>query len=456
MRFESARPWIGTVVRLALGVIWIWASLDKLSSPRTFVQAVRAYDATPEWLSKGIGYGLPVVELSLGVLLVLGVATRVAAAVSGLLFLVFLIGLVQAAIRGIQIECGCFGGGGTTTGGTTYTLDILRDIGLIVLAAFLVVWPLTRLSLDEYIARNDRVERPSAKRMRTEQGRKKYNAMLEARRKEARSRDRWIAASLGGVVVLVAVIGIGVQANRAKIEGSLAATNASVDSGIVFGKKAAATVDIYEDIQCPNCRNFEQEAGKTIEAAVRANKAQVRYHVISLSSLDTFENGYYSSRGANAAYCASDVSVDYFVAWQQYMYGKVNGKNVQPDEGAGGLANTEIETLATKVRNPSLPSTAKTDFNSCVENQRHKALVQAITDKASQDGVNGTPTVKVNGKTIDNSAAAFTAAVNKALKNGPAPQPSKTPSPKPSSSTPATTGSSSASPKKTTSSSAAG
>ena len=45
--------------------------------------------------------------------------------------LVFLIGIVQAAIRGLKLECGCFGGGGATQGSTTYTLDILRDVGLL-------------------------------------------------------------------------------------------------------------------------------------------------------------------------------------------------------------------------------------------------------------------------------------------------------------------------------------
>ena len=49
--------------------------------------------------------------------------------------------MIQAAARGIQLECGCFGGGGLTDdGNTNYTWDILRDLGLLVLAAFLVVW----------------------------------------------------------------------------------------------------------------------------------------------------------------------------------------------------------------------------------------------------------------------------------------------------------------------------
>jgi len=190
VNWTSIRPWVGTVARVVLGGIWIWAAWSKLGNPRGFVQAVRAYDVTPEWMSKAIGYGLPVLEVCIGVLLILGIVTRAAAIVSGLLLFVFLIGLIQASARGLKLECGCFGGGGTTIGSTHYTLDILRDVGLIAVSAYLVIWPITRFSIDEFLARNDQVEMPSAKRMRSEQGQRKYNAMLEARRRGARERDR--------------------------------------------------------------------------------------------------------------------------------------------------------------------------------------------------------------------------------------------------------------------------
>jgi protein-disulfide isomerase/uncharacterized membrane protein YphA (DoxX/SURF4 family) len=429
VKFHTARPWLGTVVRLALGAIWIWAAASKLGSPRTFVQAVRAYDATPEWLSKAIGYGLPVLEFCLGILLILGVAVRIAAILSGLLFLVFLIGLIQAAARGIQLECGCFGGGGTTTAGTQYTLDILRDIGLLVLAVYLVIWSFTRISVEGFLARNDQVEQPSAKRMRSEQGRRKYNALLEERRKAARERGLWINASLGVVVLLIALIGVGVQASRAKIQGSLSATNATVANGVVFGKSAAATVDVYEDFQCPHCLAFEKAVGKTMDSDVRANKAQVRFH--TLAFLDSSSNGNrYSSRAANAGLCASDVSVDDFVAYHNILFGRYKGKQVQPTEGSGGRTDDQLEAYAQAA---GIPNGKLSTFDSCVSTDQHKALVQAITEHASAAGVNATPTVKVNGKSINPDLKSFENAVAKALKNGPAPNPSTTPaSPSPS------------------------
>jgi protein-disulfide isomerase/uncharacterized membrane protein YphA (DoxX/SURF4 family) len=434
VEWQRLRPWLGTLVRLALGVIWIWAAWSKLRAPREFVQAVRAYDATPEWLSKAIGYGLPVLELCLGILLILGIVVRMAAVASGVLFLVFLIGLIQASARGLQLECGCFGGGGATAGNTSYTLDILRDVGLLVLAGYLAWWSWTRLSVEEFLARHDYVEPPSAKRMRDPQGRRKYEVLVQEKQRAARTRALWLNSSLGVVVLLIGLIGIGVQSGRAKIAGSLTASHASVANGVVFGKKAAATVDVYEDFQCPNCLNFEKAVGKTMDADVRANRAQVRFHPISI--LDNSSNGNrYSSRAANAALCASDISVDMFVAYHNLLYGTYQGKQVQPAENANGRTDKQLQAYAQAV---GIKGAALTTFDSCVSSEKYKSLVQAITENASSHGINATPTIKVDGKAIGADLKSYEAAVTKALKSGPAPVPSKTPTPTPSPSVTAT------------------
>ena len=432
MNWIRIRPWLGTAARLVLGAVWIWAAWSKLSNPRGFVQAVRAYDATPEWLSKAIGYGLPVLEICLGVLLVVGIVTRAAALVSAPLLVVFLIGIIQADARGIKLECGCFGGGGATTGGTSYALDILRDVGLLVLAAFLVLWPLTRISADEILGRNDYVEPPSAKRMRSDQGQKKYNAMLEARRKEALVRTRYVTGALAIVVVLVSIIGIGVQANRAKIQGDLTATNASVKNGVVVGKAAPVTVDVFEDFQCPICQQFEQSAHTDISAKIKAGQIQVRYHMMAF--LDSASNGNrYSSRAANAALCASDINVDTFAKFHDVLYGKdTSGKQVQPAENSSGRTNTQLLGYA---RQAGITGDNLTTFQTCVNTEQHKALVEAITENASKRGVSGTPTIMVAGKklgTVDKASldAAIAAAAAKAPK--PTTTPSTTPATSPS------------------------
>ena len=427
MNFAIARRWVGLVVRVFLGAIWIWAAWEKLSRPRDFLLAVRAYDATPEWLSKAIAYGLPVLEFSLGVLLILGVVVRLAAMVSGVLFVVFLVGIVQAAARGLQLECGCFGGGGLSDK-TQYTVDILRDIGLLILAVYLVIWSLTALSVDAFLARHDYVEPPSPKRLRSEQGARKYNALLEQRRKQARDRGLYLSGSLAVVVVLVSFIGIGVQSGRAKIQGALTATHASVADGVVYGKKAAATVDIYEDFQCPACEAFEKQTHVWLEDAVKKNLAQVHYHTMAF--LDPSSNGNrYSSRAANAAICASDISVDFFVAYHDVLYGTdPNGNQIQPKEGTNGRSDLDLIKYATFANIPTANSPA---FSTCVTSEQHKALVSAITDNSSRNGIVQTPTIKVNGKTLSShdlkSLQDAIAAANKGV----------TPHPSPSASAPA-------------------
>jgi protein-disulfide isomerase/uncharacterized membrane protein YphA (DoxX/SURF4 family) len=423
--WQTIKPWLGSLIRVVLGAVWLWASLAKLHNPRGFVQTVRVYDATPEWLSRAIGYGLPVLEFTLAVLLILGIAVRMAAAASAVLFVVFLIGLLQASARGIKLDCGCFGGGGATDGSTSYLLDVLRDLGLLVLAVYLVLWATTFLSVEQYMARHDVVVVPSAKRLRTEQGRRKYEAQLAAVQTNARSRSVYLNGSLALVSVLIVIIGIGVQSGRAKISGSLTATNASETTGVVYGKKAAATVDVYEDFGCPICEAFEKSVHAQLDKDVVANLAQVRIHTISI--LDRNSPNQYSTRAANAGLCASDISVNAFIEYHNLLYGYYKGKQVQPTEGTAGPTDVDLVNYAKSLK---FTTAQVTTFSTCVTGLTHKALVEGLTEKASERGVSGTPTIYVNGKKLaSNTLSALSAAISAADAKGPKPSPSPTATP---------------------------
>jgi uncharacterized membrane protein YphA (DoxX/SURF4 family) len=140
---------IGVLARLILGVVLIWAGAAKVTSPALSARAVRAYQILPYDLAGYVGYALPVVEVLVGLLLVIGLFTRASAVVGGLLMLAFIIGISSAWARGLSIDCGCFGGGGTIAAAQTqYPLEILRDIGVAACAAWLVVRPRTAYSLD--------------------------------------------------------------------------------------------------------------------------------------------------------------------------------------------------------------------------------------------------------------------------------------------------------------------
>jgi uncharacterized membrane protein YphA (DoxX/SURF4 family) len=152
-RFELAAPWIATAARLVLGVVWIVAGSLKLTDLPASVRAVRAYELLPETAAQLIGAGLPLVEVVLGALLLVGLGTRVCAAISMLLMGAFVVGIASAWARGLQIDCGCFGSGGQLGPGQrpTYGLELLRDIGLLVLAGFLAWRPYSRWAVDRWL-----------------------------------------------------------------------------------------------------------------------------------------------------------------------------------------------------------------------------------------------------------------------------------------------------------------
>ena len=145
---------MGLLARLVLGVVLIVAGGLKVTSPAVSARAVRAFQILPYDFAGYVGYALPVVEILVGLLLVAGLLTRASAVVGGLLMLAFLVGIISAWMRGLNIDCGCFGGGGTIDASQTqYLADVLRDMVLTACAAWLVVRPRTAYSLDHLFFR---------------------------------------------------------------------------------------------------------------------------------------------------------------------------------------------------------------------------------------------------------------------------------------------------------------
>lgn len=143
---------VGLLARLGLGTVMIVAGLPKLLDLTGSVQNVIAYQLFSYDVARAIGIFLPVVEIALGVLLVVGLLTRPVAAVTGALMLVFIAGIISAWARGLSIDCGCFGTGGPVDPDeTTYVTSIVRDVGFLLLAVWLTLRPRTPWSLDQLL-----------------------------------------------------------------------------------------------------------------------------------------------------------------------------------------------------------------------------------------------------------------------------------------------------------------
>ncbi|HEX3198087.1 MAG TPA: MauE/DoxX family redox-associated membrane protein [Propionibacteriaceae bacterium] len=146
-RVMAAR-WISTGARLVLGGVFLVAGGLKVIDPQGSVVAVRAYRLLPNSLVTIVGWGLPFAEIALGLLLLAGIATRVVAAAMATLLIIFILAVVSVAARGLSIDCGCFGGGGEVAPGqTAYGIELVRDVGLLLLALWLVWRPRSRLTL---------------------------------------------------------------------------------------------------------------------------------------------------------------------------------------------------------------------------------------------------------------------------------------------------------------------
>jgi uncharacterized membrane protein YphA (DoxX/SURF4 family) len=140
------------VARLGLAAVWFVSGGIKASDLNQTYIAVHAYDVLPNGVASAVASAVPFVELALGLLLLLGLGTRLVAVLSAVVLLAFIAAIAQAWARGLAIDCGCFGGGGSVAPGQTeYPQEILRDIGFLVLAGWLIVRSSSLFSFDGWL-----------------------------------------------------------------------------------------------------------------------------------------------------------------------------------------------------------------------------------------------------------------------------------------------------------------
>ncbi len=144
------QPWLSTGARVALAAAFLIAGAIKVTDLAASARAVNAYQLMPWEMAKFVGVVQPVLEIGVGLLLLAGLATRLAAVLAATAMTLFIAGIAAAWGRGLAIDCGCFSRGGTLPVGQSpsYAWDIARDAVLLALAVYLVVFPASKYSLD--------------------------------------------------------------------------------------------------------------------------------------------------------------------------------------------------------------------------------------------------------------------------------------------------------------------
>ncbi len=103
----NINPKFVVFVRVLLGIIFIAASLDKIIDPASFARDIANYHVVPYGLENVIAIFLPWLELFIGLGLIFGFMVDGASIISGVLLVLFILIILQATLRGFNIECGC-------------------------------------------------------------------------------------------------------------------------------------------------------------------------------------------------------------------------------------------------------------------------------------------------------------------------------------------------------------
>ncbi len=125
------------VVRIAIGVVFIYASVGKIAAPAQFARIVYNYHLLPGDLINLMAIIMPWVELICGISVILGIYKEGGILIIGLLLCVFAVSIGINLFRGVDLECGCFT---VSSRAKSNTLELLlRDVGYMIMVAYLMI-----------------------------------------------------------------------------------------------------------------------------------------------------------------------------------------------------------------------------------------------------------------------------------------------------------------------------
>ncbi|MFA4904215.1 MAG: cyclic nucleotide-binding domain-containing protein [Desulfobaccales bacterium] len=122
-------PYLAMFCRVLLGAIFISFALSKILRPAVFALNVVDYDMMP-WFGVNLwSLALPWAELVCGLFLILGIRTRAAATLIAAMNIIFIVGLVNAILHHMPINCGCVG----EVGEPVNWLKVMKNTGMVIM-----------------------------------------------------------------------------------------------------------------------------------------------------------------------------------------------------------------------------------------------------------------------------------------------------------------------------------
>lgn len=204
-----------------------------------------------------------------------------------------------------------------------------------------------------------------------------------------RKRDLFIKIGLTALVALFAVglvLYIVMGHDKKASAGDTKAVR--VSSGALIKKPGTdepkAVLSVYEDFQCPHCRDFEKSFGSTVSKLIESGAVAVDYYMVALPGLDKGNKGY-STRAANAGYCVGDENKDAFMRFHSALFAQ------QPEEGSG--SGPDNAALIETARQAGVTG----GVADCVNRGKYNDMIKGLV---AASNLSATPTIRLNGEEI--------------------------------------------------------
>jgi putative oxidoreductase len=138
MRALLIHPTTVRVCQVLIGLIFAAAALGKLGDMDSFAQQVHHFRLLPVATENLVAVFLPWVELMAALALILGVRARAGALLTTVMMTLFTVAVLQAVVRGLDFECGCFG---TADGSQVGVVKLAENLGMLVVAVIASLRP---------------------------------------------------------------------------------------------------------------------------------------------------------------------------------------------------------------------------------------------------------------------------------------------------------------------------
>jgi putative oxidoreductase len=133
-------------ISLGLAAVFCYASIDKVRDPLQFADSIAAFAILPTALISPFALSLPLFEFTCGLLLLWPQTRRMGALAVAVISVVFFTALLSALLRGLTLDCGCFGAGAPSRS------RMWLELGLNVIffcGASLIMWRSRQAGSDE-------------------------------------------------------------------------------------------------------------------------------------------------------------------------------------------------------------------------------------------------------------------------------------------------------------------